>query len=66
MLTSAFNEDVATLAAIDPRTYRQVGALEESVFVDGSVEQMLSTLQQHPDGVFVNSALAEGLKPGGR
>ena len=62
VLTSAFNEDVATLAAIDPRAYRQVGALEESLFVDGSVEQMLSALQQHPDGVFVNSALAEQLK----
>ena len=62
VLTSDFNEDVATLAAIDPRAYPQVGALEESVFVDGSVEQMLSALQQHPDGVFVNSALAEQLK----
>ena len=62
VLTSAFNEDVATLAAIDPRGYPRVAALEDSVFVDGSVEQMLSTLQRHPDGIFVNSALAEGLK----
>ena len=62
VLTSSFNEDVATLAAIDPRTFTQVAALQDSLFVEGSVGQMMSMLQEQPDGVLVNTALAEGLK----
>ena len=62
VLTSDFNEDVATLAAIDPATYSGVAALQDSLFVDGSFGQMISLLEQQPEGILVNIALAEGLK----
>ncbi|WP_309620056.1 FtsX-like permease family protein [Salinibacterium sp.] len=62
VLTSEFNEDVATLAAIDPATYRGVAALQDSLFMDGSSSRMISLLEKRPDGVFVNTALAQGLK----
>lgn len=62
VLTSAINEDVATLAAIDLRTFNQVASLQDSWFVDGSAARMMTALQQHPNGVLVNAALAEGLK----
>ena len=62
VLTSSFNEDVATLAAIDPRIFSQVAALQDSWFPGGSADQMMAVLQNHPDGVLVNAALADGLK----
>ncbi|MEO8424574.1 MAG: ABC transporter permease, partial [Actinomycetota bacterium] len=62
VLTSAFNEDVATLAAIDPRVFPQVGALQDSSFSDGTAADNMLAMQQQPDGILVNSALAEGLK----
>jgi putative ABC transport system permease protein len=62
VLTSEFNEDVATLAAIDPSTFSGVAALQDSLFIDGSFSRMISLMEQHPDGVFVNTALAQGLK----
>lgn len=62
VLTSAFNEDVATLGAIDPSAFTKVGALQDSLFVDGSAKQMMSMLTEQPAGVLVNIALAEGLK----
>lgn len=62
VLTSDFNEDVATLAAIDPRPFGRVGALQDSLFVGGSASQMMSRMQDQPDGVLVNVALADGLK----
>jgi len=62
VLTSSFNEDVATLVAIDPSTYTRVAPLQDSLFQDGSARQMLATLEAQPDGVLVNTALAEGLK----
>ena len=62
VLTSDFNEDVATLAAIDPRPFTEVGALQDSLFVGGSANQMMTRLQDQPAGVLVNVALADGLK----
>ncbi len=62
VLTSAFNEDVATLAAIDPVAFNQVAKLQDSWFVNGSAPQMMTALRQRPGGVLVNSALAKGLK----
>jgi ABC-type antimicrobial peptide transport system permease subunit len=62
VLTSAFNEDVATLAAIDLNTFNQVASLKDSWFVGQSASQMMTALQKQPDGVLVNAALAEGLK----
>lgn len=62
VLTSSFNEDVATLAAIDPDVFSRVANLQDSWFVDRSAGQMMDALQKRPDGVLVNAALAEGLK----
>lgn len=62
VLTSKFNEDVASLAAIDPRTYSRVGALQDSLFAQSTASAMMSKLQNSPHGILVNSALAEGLK----
>ena len=62
VLTSDSNEDVATLAAINPRTYPSVAALQDSLFVGSSARQMMSALLEHPNGVLVNTALAKGLK----
>lgn len=62
VLTSASNEDVATLAAIDPRTYPSVGALQDSIFIGSTAQQVMGRLRDHPDGVLVNSVLARGLK----
>lgn len=61
-LTSEFNEDVATMAAVDPSSYSTVAALEDSVFSTGSATQMMTSLRKQPAGVFVNVALADGLK----
>jgi ABC-type lipoprotein release transport system permease subunit len=62
VLTSAFNEDVATLAAIDPLVFDDVADLQDSWFVDGSGNRMMRALHDRPAGVLVNSALAKGLK----
>ncbi|MGH2597740.1 MAG: FtsX-like permease family protein [Actinomycetota bacterium] len=62
VLTSAFNEDVATLAAIDLRTFPTVAPLQDSWFVGATAAQMLAALRVHPTGVLVNAALADGLK----
>ncbi|TFD71291.1 FtsX-like permease family protein [Cryobacterium gelidum] len=62
VLTSDFNEDVTSLAAIDPDTFGTVAALPDSVFVSGTAGRMLSALRSTPDGILVNIALAEGLK----
>lgn len=62
VLTSSFNEDVATMAAIDPRSFAKVGALQDSLFLDGSAQQMMSAMADRADGVLVNRALADGLK----
>ena len=62
VLTSEFNEDVASLAAVDPTAYADIAALRDSIFVDGSASRAMASLAEHPDGILVNSALAEGLK----
>ena len=62
VLTSSSNEDVATLAAIDPRSYPSVAALQDSLFPGSTAGRMMAALREHPDGVLVNTALAKGLK----
>ena len=62
VLTSAFNEDVATLAAIEPHTYGRVAAVHDSIFANASTRRMLAILQAKPDGLLVNAVLARGLK----
>ena len=62
VLTSRSNEDVATLAAINPRSYPAVAALQDSNFAGSSARHMMALLREHPNGVLVNTALAEGLK----
>ncbi len=62
VLTSSFNEDVATLAAIDPSVFGRVTALQDGWFVSGSADQMMEALRTQPNGILVNEALADGLK----
>ncbi|MGH2594636.1 MAG: FtsX-like permease family protein [Actinomycetota bacterium] len=62
VLTSAFNEDVATLAAIDLRTFPSVAPLQDSWFVGATAAQVMAALKDHPNGILVNAALADGLK----
>ncbi|MDQ6934358.1 MAG: ABC transporter permease [Actinomycetota bacterium] len=62
VLTSPANEDVATLAAIDPAAFNKVANLQDSWFVGGSASHMMTALRERPAGVLVNSALAKGLK----
>ena len=62
VLTSAFNEDVATLAAIDPQGYGRVAAVQDSIFATASTRRTLSILQHTPDGILINAVLAKGLK----
>jgi putative ABC transport system permease protein len=62
VLTSAANEDVATLAAVNPSSYLRVAALHDSGFLDGSAQQAMLTLEQQADGILVNKVLADGLK----
>ena len=62
VLTSASNEDVATLAAINPVSYPAVAALQDSIFTGSSSPKMMAALRDHPNGVLVNTALARGLK----
>lgn len=61
-LTSAFTVDVATLAVIHSSSFAQVAAFADSEFVGGTAQQMMSAMETQPDGVLVNTALAEGLK----
>jgi len=62
VLTSPFNEDVASLAAVEPAGFTKVAAPEDSSFVGKSASEMMSALADHPGGILVNSSLAEGLK----
>ena len=62
VLTSNSNEDVATLAAINPRSYPSVAAVQDSLFTGSSARQMMAALRDQPNGVLVNTALAKGLK----
>lgn len=68
VLTSDFNEDVATLVAVSPSTFSDVADLQDSWFVNGTASAMMDSLKSQPDGVLINSVLAEGLKlsPGDR
>ncbi|MEO8477783.1 MAG: FtsX-like permease family protein [Actinomycetota bacterium] len=62
VLTSAANEDVATLAAIDPGVFPQISEMQNSSFVQGTVASNMAALRDSPDGILVNIALADGLK----
>ncbi len=61
-LTSSFNEDVASLAAIDPDTFGAVAALPDSVFVRATADAVMARMRAEPTGILVNVALADGLK----
>jgi len=61
-VTSKFNEDVGSMASIDPRTYAKVAALQDANFSKGSAAEAMAALQKQPSGVFINVALADGLK----
>lgn len=62
VLTSAFNEDQSSLAAIDPAGFARVAALSDSFFDGRTAKQALAALQAHPNGVLVDAKSADDLK----
>jgi ABC-type lipoprotein release transport system permease subunit len=62
VLTTSFNEDQKSLAAIDPASFGQVAALSDRFFVGSSAANALTTLQRQPGGVLISEATAGDLK----
>jgi len=62
VLTTSFNEDQKSLAAIDPASFRRVAALSDRFFVGSSTANALATLQRQPGGVLISEATAGDLK----
>jgi putative ABC transport system permease protein len=62
VLTTAFNEDQKSLAAIDPAGFRRVGALSDRIFPGGSAGAALSALRRDPRGVLLTTTTADDLK----
>ena len=60
-LRSARNEDAANLAAVDPRGFLGVAAVEDDNFVDMTAEAALTTLADDPTGILLSTELAEFL-----
>ena len=52
------NQDRADLAAVDPATFARTAAMRDSFFVGQTAAQALSALQQRPDALLVNDAVA--------
>ncbi len=62
VLTTSFNEDQKSLAAIDPASFGRVAALSDRFFVASSAASALTTLQRQPGGVLISEATAGDLK----
>src|SRR6202043_2881264 len=62
VLTTAFNEDRKSLAAIDPASFGRVAALSDRFFTGGSALSAIAQLQHNQPGVLVNVATAQDLK----
>lgn len=61
VLTSSFNEDRESLAAIDPAGFRRVAALSDAFFVGQSAARTLSALQSDPRSVLIAARTADDL-----
>ena len=58
-LRSARNEDAANVAAVDPRGFLAVAAVEDENFPDMTAEEALTSLADDPTGVLLSTDLAE-------
>jgi putative ABC transport system permease protein len=56
-----YNQDVKDLAAVDPRSFEQVAALSDSLFVDRSAAGAMAALENDPLGLLVDSQTADDL-----
>jgi putative ABC transport system permease protein len=65
-LRSARNEDAANVAAVDPRGFLAVAAVEDDNFVGMTAEEALATLADDPTGVLLSTQIAEfvSVEPG--
>jgi putative ABC transport system permease protein len=68
VLTSSFNEDQTSLAAVDPAGFARVAALSDLFFSTGSADQALTALTANQAGVLLQRDTADNLKidPGDR
>ena len=62
VVQSEVNEDAANLAAVDPASFAQVAALDDSCFEDATAAEAMEALGHDPDGVFVSADVAEVLR----
>jgi putative ABC transport system permease protein len=65
-LRSVRNEDAANVAAVDPRGFLAVAAVEDDNFVGMTAEEALATLADDPTGVLLSTQIAEfvSVEPG--
>jgi len=66
LVQSEFNEDAASLAAVDPVTFGHVAALADANFVDQTAASAMAAMRRDPGGVLLTSDLADylGVEPG--
>ena len=58
-LRSARNEDAANVAAVDPRGFLAVAAVEDENFLDMTAEEAMTSLAEDPSGVLLSTEIAE-------
>jgi putative ABC transport system permease protein len=61
VVQSEFNEDAASMAAVDPATFGRVAALADTNFVDQTAASAMDALLRDPDSVFLSTELADYL-----
>jgi putative ABC transport system permease protein len=62
VLTSTYNEDIKSLAAIEPASFQRVAALSDQSFLGGSAGSALTALQRDPRSVLIDAKTADDLK----
>ena len=62
LVESEANEDAANLAAVDPAAFGRIAPLSNANFVGRSAANAMSALRRRPNGVFVESELADTLE----
>ena len=63
-IRSSRNEDVANVAAVDPRSFLRVAALADDNFVDMTAEEALTALVDEPTGALLSTEMAEFISVG--
>ncbi len=64
VLTSSFNEDQVSLAAIEPAGFARVAPLSGASFPGGNGKRRLAALRRDPRGALINARTADELKIG--